>query len=330
VISSFIAPFISVMSHNEHEFWVKLASHAAGKRDIFLCSLYMPNRNKDANTRSEAYHKLSLSLSKYAVSGDVILMGDFNAHIGTPTSAEESVAIGSGDINNVRCENGTLMVDLLTQHQLSTRCVSSGSSATRVSNGIRSMLDFIVSTTSLDMSSLIIDHDEGMFDHRPIRSIIRSIASLEKSKVSTVKMWNMKKFEGSQLEVYRSLIAKSFTGWDACRLPHISPHGKCSGCACVAGHGGAQCCCTKEQTVVDTAASSWLDAVNNAARIAIGEKTIKKGVSKPWFTKEVSEMVAEKRRLAAVMIKSESVKEARAERVAQKNSMFVVNVEHVN
>jgi hypothetical protein len=279
----------------------------------------MPHRKIDINTRTEAYHNLSLSLSKFAVDGDAILMGDFNAYIGKPKNAAEAFAIGNGDINKERAENGQLMIDLLIQHQLVTRRVLSGPTATRAWYGDRSMLDFIASSTSLDMSALIIDHDETGSDHRPIRSVIRSIASVERSKVTKVKMWNMKNFEGSAVDKYQSLIKESFQGWRACKLPHIPPHTKCPSCGRVAGRRGAQCCCNNGQAVVDNAAMNWLEMVNNAAHVAIGEKTIVKGKSKPWFTKEVAAMVAEKRKCAAIMIKSVSVEEAKvaAERVRE-------------
>ncbi|CAG2203871.1 unnamed protein product [Mytilus edulis] len=66
--------------------WFKLdKTFFSFDRNVFLCFLYIPPSNSSYTLRTnfdkQIFEKLEADIAKYSISGDVILMGDLNAHI---------------------------------------------------------------------------------------------------------------------------------------------------------------------------------------------------------------------------------------------------------
>lgn len=66
--------------------WFKLNAHFFGlERDLFICFLYIsPSNSSFVQKRDldkQIFSKLEADIAKYSLRGDIMLMGDLNAHI---------------------------------------------------------------------------------------------------------------------------------------------------------------------------------------------------------------------------------------------------------
>lgn len=85
----------------EHEIlWLKLAG-TRSTPDTYICGLYCPHAGHNSTKRRAFYADLLESCSTFAAIGEVLILGDFNARIGTV----------SGDL--ATNENGPLLIEFL-------------------------------------------------------------------------------------------------------------------------------------------------------------------------------------------------------------------------
>ena len=80
--------------------WVRLAGSKTAP-DTYICILYCPHAGKPAAKRHSFYGDLLESCSTFAAKGDILLLGDFNARIGTISGDHGTNA------------NGPLLLDFL-------------------------------------------------------------------------------------------------------------------------------------------------------------------------------------------------------------------------
>jgi exonuclease III len=70
------------LRNTEHEIlWLKLAG-TRNTQDTYICILYCPQSNHPIARRTAFYADLLESCSTFAAKGEVLLIGDFNSHVG--------------------------------------------------------------------------------------------------------------------------------------------------------------------------------------------------------------------------------------------------------
>lgn len=102
LVRSHLKGMLTVVSRNTvHEFmWLKLAG-SGNVLDTYICVLYRPHSCHIAERRTTFYADLLEACSSYAVKGDVLLLGDFNARV--------KAVSGDREVN----QNGPLLLECL-------------------------------------------------------------------------------------------------------------------------------------------------------------------------------------------------------------------------
>lgn len=86
-------------------------------RNISFVQCYAPTEVDSADVKNAFYEQLSTTLDQISKGDIVILMGDFNAKIGSDNSNYESI-MGKHALGNTRSDNGERLVELCSQHNL--------------------------------------------------------------------------------------------------------------------------------------------------------------------------------------------------------------------
>ena len=87
-----------------------------GKIQLNIIQCYAPTNDKDEGTKEDFYNKLQTVLDKMKEKDVTILMGDFNANIGSNNRGYEEV-MGSHGIGEMN-ENGEMFADLCSFDRL--------------------------------------------------------------------------------------------------------------------------------------------------------------------------------------------------------------------
>ena len=131
-----------------------------GNSDITLIAIYGPQENEKAELRSEFYEEIGIEVQACFDRGShPILIGDFNAKIVNSDNSVSSIS-----------PNGSLLLDLITQHSLkvlnfSDSCVGKWTRS-QIKKGImeRSVIDYAIvdETLAAKLDNLTIDEDRLM------------------------------------------------------------------------------------------------------------------------------------------------------------------------
>lgn len=110
-LGAFVA---EIKPETEGQLWVKITG-SAGKKDIYVCSAYMPQESVKKEDRESAFGALQEAALRHAAKGELLLMGDLNAKVGAPTDEVERRLIGRFGEKCPRTSNGCLVVDMMKQ-----------------------------------------------------------------------------------------------------------------------------------------------------------------------------------------------------------------------
>ena len=80
-----------------------------------LAVFYLPIQGAHVDCVQGCYEKLSLDISRFQSKGRIILLGDFNAHVGKGLDSEDIVVIYREDMRN---SNGSKFIELMQQLDL--------------------------------------------------------------------------------------------------------------------------------------------------------------------------------------------------------------------
>jgi endonuclease/exonuclease/phosphatase family metal-dependent hydrolase len=64
--------------------WLKLVGKT-GTHDTYICNTYVPSENHPLPLREDHFSTLSIQMMQYQAKGNLLLLGDFNAHLGDHT-----------------------------------------------------------------------------------------------------------------------------------------------------------------------------------------------------------------------------------------------------
>jgi exonuclease III len=100
-----------------NQLWVRI-SGVQGRRNMYICSAYMPQESAPARERKAAFNALKSSAAGYACKGDVIILGDLNAKTSSAITADEKFRLGPHGAPGRRSGNGKLLMEVLVSADL--------------------------------------------------------------------------------------------------------------------------------------------------------------------------------------------------------------------
>ena len=183
-----------------------------------LLSVYAPTLDADDNTKDAFYESLDAALSRIPDSDKLVLMGDFNARVGTDATLWRKVIgrHGTGKINS----NGLRLLTLCSEHQLIVTNTTFQLKKKYITSWMHPrskhwhLLDYII-TRQQDNNDVRITRAmrgaECWTDHRLIRSNFRMKLRPPHRKQRPSKRFNCRALESPDcLSLYRSKLAEGF------------------------------------------------------------------------------------------------------------------------
>lgn len=80
-------------THLESSSWIKIKQGKSKKNNIMIGTIYMPTQSNTKSINEQAYKDLKQYKNIMTKSGQIILLGDFNARVGN--NYEDNYIIGS-------------------------------------------------------------------------------------------------------------------------------------------------------------------------------------------------------------------------------------------
>jgi exonuclease III len=289
LVSQALAKSVQVVEaepKHPNQFWIKIPG-GTGFKDMYLCSVYMPQSADTANAR-DAFATLKLGLSMFRSKGFVVLLGDFNAHCGRPTNESEAVLLGAFGPVEVRNANGRLLVELLKAGAWSSNCRVQRPSLeyTRMDpvSSRKTVIDYAIVSSEL-ISKVVetrVDYTDLDSDHHLVVLELKDMKKKGRKKSIVVKSWRRSKLTArSQKKQDREAAEKAQRSWQAALeegLINFNPE------AFPVNQSGA-----------DQVLDDWRKRVDEAGMKNIGKKKVVKRFSQKWFDKELRAVIAERR-----------------------------------
>ena len=149
--------------------WLKLS---LGGRDgsMYIGCIYLPIQGTYVNYVDECYENLSVDISRFKSKGRVVLLGDFNAHVGKGLDSDDVVGPFGEEVCN---SNGTKLIELMQQSDLvlwniREFCIEPQWTRIMPSLGQHSIVDYVASDRHLMSCSSFVHVDStdiGSSDH---------------------------------------------------------------------------------------------------------------------------------------------------------------------
>jgi exonuclease III len=276
---------------NSCQWWIRIPGNKRFK-DLYLCSVYMP---QSANTiaAKEAFENLQTDYVSFSAKGQVVLLGDFNAHCGRPKDQNERKYIGDFGPEENRNANGKRLMEFL-------RKCSAMSMNCRVPTKDRSLeytrqdpktkaqtvIDYCIVSEDLaaNVEGVSVYKTDLDSDHRMVQMTLRGMKKIPRTKPTKVVKWRRSKL------TKRSNKKEDAKEADANRKKWRESLAECREDFNPAGVAGSK---------VGAAAvlNDWKIRVEKAGDEAIGRKVVIKRFSQKWFDKEVRAAIDHRRRI---------------------------------
>lgn len=117
--------------------WIRIRSTLPNTRDRYVCVFYSICRSQDAEKADEGFDMLHKAIAYFKPKGEVIIMGDFNAHVGATLGPNSLPGV---DESGVRLSNLVEDLDLVA---INCQSFCEGK-VTRMQAGEESVIDFIL------------------------------------------------------------------------------------------------------------------------------------------------------------------------------------------
>jgi exonuclease III len=297
-----------------NQLWIRISGMGA-KKDMFLCSAYMPQENDSAEA-TVAFAALLESAKGYAGRGKVVVMGDLNAKLRAATNAQELRVLGGHCEPGKRSRNGNLLLQVMKAAGLVSlsgqfrppdsvpAAAEAGFWWTRKDPRTSQMhtIDYVLVSAGLTSAgtNFWVDYTDLNSDHHLIGADIDSPRVVvrqrgRKKPRRRFKMDTMIQRSSSEVDVkaaeasreqYQTCLGESFTGF-------VLGTQRAAVCDCI-----GTCVCAG---VVDFVRRTMQAAEQSAGSVEVGRK-----FSRSWFDDEVKTAIAERRAAHAVFLRSGS------------------------
>ena len=302
LVARALKSFVTVVDgSSRNQLWIRIAG-SNGKKDLYLCSAYMPQESDSALKRQEAWNALSERVISFQALGEVVVAGDLNAKLGPSQTAAEHKFTGTFS-GGSRSQNGRLLMQLLERTSMANvagfaRPPSSvgGSWYTRTAShgDSRSQIDYILvplgqrqshrSRFMVDYTSLDTDHHllhARIFSPRRFNSNRRHRVykrhAIEKLRVKGATKYDEVDAAGNVLpddpsvRMYRECLTEAFADYTPGEGIDL---------------GGEMA----EEVLAD-----FLQRLKKALDDSVGTKSISKRFSRSWYDAEVKRAVHKRR-----------------------------------
>ena len=153
----------------EESAWIKVRG-GRGKESLYIGCIYMPTTTASVSTMDACYKNLKEDVLIFKEKGKVVLLGDFNARVGTASEIDEVIGMFGEETSN---NNGEKLVSFLTEVDLVScngHTFVTEPEWTHIRPGLKqkSIIDYIITDMRMLKKSgkLCVDRtDIGISDH---------------------------------------------------------------------------------------------------------------------------------------------------------------------
>ena len=262
--------------------WLKLT---LGGRDgsMYIGCIYLPIQGTYINHVEECYENLSVDISRFKSKGRVVLLGDFNAHVGKGLDSDDVVGSFGEEVCN---SNGTKLIELMQQSDLvlwniREFCIEPQWTRIMPSLGQHSIVDYVASDRHLMSCSSFVHVDSadiGSSDHLLLWVELGKVKNPRcDRKKRVIYQWRVDALKDKKLrEKYQEALKLEVDLFTE-KLHNY------------------KMTCTSGIDTVKMALSEWEKVVNRVARRIVDRKRIVCGRSVSWWDDELRGMVGERR-----------------------------------
>ena len=288
-----------------NQLWIHITG-TRGKRDLFVCSAYMPQEQATKEDREEAFLALETSAKKYSALGDILILGDLNAKLGPPTTPLETRIVGRYGDPTPRTANGSLVVSMMKNVGL----MNLGAQRSPPEDAVQGCnhwytrrdkegglytIDYALMSSTLDgpevdfsVSYVHLNTDHHLLSawtpsprrlvRRRGRKKVRRVLRLDKMIQRSSQEEDIREATAHR-EKYVEEIKSAFEGFK----PIARERSKC------------QACDDSARVCVCAAVADFIHRNDKAAEEALGTKSIRKEFSRSWFDDEARAAVSARR-----------------------------------
>ena len=277
-------------TNEKWRYWIRVKGDS-DRQDVYVGCVYMP-QSSDLIAK-QIFDELQDEYERYSTMGEVVLLGDFNAHVHLPVDEEEEVLIGSWGSKKERCANGVRLMSFLrscSARSMNCRRRLSDDTCeyTRRDrcHGTEAVIDYVVAQSgrASSVGEARVDYTDLSSDHHLVVAEMSGTKSLAKRERIVVTKWRKE-----------TLTAKSHRKDE---IKRVEKARKDFGKAVEEAMQGFEPSAV-EPTANGIAAAllDWKGRVERAAHKEIGRKVVKKRFSQKWYDGEVVKATL-KRRMA--------------------------------
>ena len=292
-----------------NQIWIRLTG-TNGRKDMFICSAYLPQERDAAEVRKHAFRALQESSKEYGEAGVVVVLGDLNAKIRGAQDAHELRRMGGFCEPGKHTENGKLLMQVLLEARLVSLAgqsrppasVPEGAEAgywwTRrdPKSGILHTIDYVLTSEILAAggTNFWVDYTDLNSDHHLVGALIECPRVLSRKRGRKTprrrfKMDGMIQKSSSAADVeaaqkqrarYAESLGEAFTGFVL--GPQRADLGDCADNGVCLGVG------------------DFVSRIMRAAEQSVGSVEVGRKFSRSWFDDEVKQSIANRRAAHAV------------------------------
>ena len=299
LVALHVAPLVQRLAPKApHSLWLQLKG-TAGKKDLYICSAYMPQESAPVKERNSNWTQLEAEVARYQCDGEVVIAGDLNAKIGSPSSDRERRA--SRCTKGHHSSNGQRLLNLLMRRGLVTlgghsQPQSQDQWYTRLDprSGRETQIDHVIVSArhfKLHRSQFQVDYTNLDTDHHLLAAFVYCPRKISKRK-------RARKFTRFLVEKLRAHSRKEKEGKDRIsQAQAITPGGQYRAALETAfklyNPGDIAANLTENKTA--GVVSDFISRINEALHTSVGTKTVSKSFSRSWFDEDVKEAIARRR-----------------------------------
>lgn len=282
LVSDAIVPLVSSLkSDHDDQLWIQV--HLRGRfSKLFVGCVYMPVDGVEVEQRAEAVSALGESVAKLASKGEVVILGDFNARIGSHTNPR----VGASEDKEVN-SNGRALLEFMDGHDLTTANAQAPDGCgdgdytyvrheQKTQSDKRTVIDHILVSRELGplVSCYAVDKVWDLSDHRLVWTSLRDVTSIGRRypAVPQHRPWKLERLRSVEVaHKYRVAMDRE--------LEAVLESGALQG---------------------DNLEAAWeavARAFENTNTTVLGRKHIVKGRSVRWFTPDIRDAARKRRAL---------------------------------
>ena len=249
---------------------------------LYIGCVYMPTTTASVSTMDACYENLKEDVFIFKEKGNVMLLGDFNARVGTASEIDEVIGMFGEETSN---NNGEKLVSFLTEVDLVScngHTFVTEPEWTLICLGIKqkSIIDYIITDVQMLKKSgkLCVDRtDIGISDHFLLWLELGHLTKCHTKGKRVIKKWRLDRFDDKEIIIcYRKALSIEEPNFIT-EIRSIEERDL---------HGHA---------LIQEVLNAWDKRVTKVAKTVTGEKTVVCGRSSRWWDEEIKGKIKQRR-----------------------------------